>query len=167
MKRPLALVGTLAVTAGLLAGTAAAPSLVGASSHREAPAISTDPTADNTDLYAFVSPDKPNTVTIIANYIPLQDPAGGPNFFSFNDDVLYAIHIDNNGDGEDDITYEFRFKTGLRNPNSFLYNTGQVTSPDDPDWNTPQTYRVTRVEAGKHKNVGWDLTVPPNNVGIR
>ena len=167
MKRPLALVGTLAVTAGLLAGTMVAPTLAGASSHREAPGISTDPSADNTDVYAFVSPDKPDTVTLIANYIPMQDPAGGPNFNSFSDNVLYAINIDNVGDAEDHITYQFQFKTGLRNRNSFLYNTGQLTSPEDPDWNLPQTYRVTRVENGKSKAIGWDLTVPPVNVGKR
>ena len=167
MKRPLALVGTLAVTAGLLAGAMTAPALVGASSHREAPGISNDPSADNTDLYAFVSPDKPDTVTIIANYIPLQDPAGGPNFNSFNDNVLYEIHVDNVGHAEDHITYQFQFKTGLRNRDSFLYNTNQLTSPEDTDWNLPQTYRVTRVENGTSKNVGWDLTVPPVNVGAR
>src|SRR5437762_10977098 len=65
-----------------------------ASSHREAPLISQDPEADNTDLYAFVSPDRPDTVTIIANYIPLEEPAGGPNFNTFADDVLYAINIE-------------------------------------------------------------------------
>src|SRR5881396_4119064 len=85
-----------------------------ASSHREAPLISKDPQADNTDLYAFVSPDKPDTVTIIANYIPLEEPAGGPNFNAFGDDVLYSINIDNTGDGEDDIQYQFRFQTKLR-----------------------------------------------------
>ena len=69
------------------------------SSHREAPEISKDPVADSTDVYAFVSPDQPDTVTLIANYIPLQGPAGGPNFYEFGDDVLYEIHIDNNGDG--------------------------------------------------------------------
>ena len=69
------------------------------SSHREAPGISKDPVADSTDVYAFVSPDKPDTVTLIANYVPLQGPAGGPNFYEFGDDVLYEIHIDNNGDG--------------------------------------------------------------------
>ncbi len=79
------------------------------SSHREAPEISKDPVADNTDLYAFVSPDDPDTVTIIANYIPLQAPAGGPNFFEFGDDVLYEIHIDNDGDAQPDITYQFQF----------------------------------------------------------
>src|SRR5262245_8796279 len=82
-----------------------------ASSHREAPLISQDPTADNTDLYAFVSPDKPDTVTIIANYIPLEQPAGGPNFPAFDDSVLYEIHVDNDGDAKEDLTYQFRFTT--------------------------------------------------------
>jgi hypothetical protein len=70
------------------------------SSHREAPEISKDPVADSTDLYAFVSPDKSGTVTLIANYIPLEEPAGGPNFYEFGGDLLYNIHIDNTGDGE-------------------------------------------------------------------
>jgi len=82
-------------------------------SHREAPKISKDPVADNTDLYAFVSPDKPDTVTILANYIPLEEPAGGPNFNSFGDDVLYEIMVDNDGDGIEDVTYQFKFKTTL------------------------------------------------------
>src|SRR5215213_9759241 len=86
-----------------------------ASSHREAPLISNDPQADNTDVYAFVSPDRPDTVTMVANYVPLEEPAGGPNFASFGDDVLYALHIDNTGDGEEDVTYEFRFRTQVRN----------------------------------------------------
>ena len=90
------------------------------SSHREAPEISKDPVADSTDVYAFVSPDQPDTVTIIANYIPLEDPAGGPNFFEFGDDVLYRINIDNDGDGRPDVTYEFAFTTRTLNPNSFL-----------------------------------------------
>src|SRR6266404_5929218 len=111
-----------------------------ASSHREAPLISQDPEADNTDTYAFVSPDRPDTVTIVANYIPLEEPAGGPNFTAFGDDVLYAINIDNDGDGEEDIQYRFRFKTTIRNPNSFLYDTGPIASLNDPNWNMPQTY---------------------------
>ena len=73
------------------------------SSHREAPEISKDPVADSTDLYAFVSPDDPDTVTLIANYVPLEQPAGGPNFYEFGDDVLYEIHIDNNNDARADI----------------------------------------------------------------
>ncbi len=115
------------------------------SSHREAPEISKDPVADNTDTYAFVSPDKPDTVTIITNYVPLEDPPGGPNFFEFGDDVLYSIYIDNDGDGVPDIEYQFRFKTKLRNPDTFLYNTGPITSLDSPNWNRRQFYDVTRV----------------------
>ena len=98
------------------------------SSHREAPEISKDPVADSTDVYAFVSPDKPETVTLIANYVPLQEPAGGPNFYEFGNAVLYEIHIDNDGDGYADITYQFCFETKLQTPNSFLYNTGPITS---------------------------------------
>src|ERR1700730_414123 len=98
------------------------------SSHREAPEISKDPVADSTDLYAFVSPDDPDTVTLIANYIPLESPDGGPNFYEFGDDVLYEIHIDNNGDGEADISFQFRFKTVNNMPESFLYNEAQITS---------------------------------------
>src|SRR6478752_1864273 len=99
-----------------------------ASSHREAPLTAQDPVADNTDVYAFVSPDQPDTVTILANYIPLEEPAGGPNFFQFGDDVLYSINIDNDGDAEPDVTYEFRFTTQIQNPDTFLYNTGPITA---------------------------------------
>src|SRR5690349_24638193 len=115
------------------------------SSHREAPAIAKDPVADSTDLYAFVSPDAPGTVTLIANYIPLEGPDGGPNFFEFGDDVLYAIHVDNNGDGMPDVTYQFRFHTQVTNPNTFLYNTGPITSLTSPSWNRRQLYSVTRI----------------------
>ena len=92
-------------------GLIAIPSLVLASSHREAPLISQDPAADNTDLYAFVSPDRPDTVTIIANYIPLEEPAGGPNFSNFDPNVRYEIKVDNNGDGVADVTFRFKFST--------------------------------------------------------
>src|SRR5580693_2942012 len=122
------------------------------SSHREAPAIAKDPVADSTDLYAFVSPDAPGTVTLIANYIPLEGPDGGPNFFEFGDDVLYAIYVDNNGDAEPDVTYLFRFQTQIKNPNTFLYNFGQISTIDSPNWNRPQFYSVTRI-------VGDDRTV--------
>ena len=93
------------------------------SSHREAPAISKDPVADNTDTYAFVSPDDPGTVTIIANYLPLEAPFGGPNFFEFGSDVRYRINVDNNRDGEPDIVYEFAFETQVANPDSFRSGT--------------------------------------------
>ena len=117
-----------AVTAAAFVG-AAGPSGATASSHREAPLIGDDPAADNTDVYAFVSPDKPNTVTIIANYIPFEDPAGGPNYYRFDPTVLYELKIDNDGDAREDVAYQFRFKTQVTNPNTFLYNTGPITSP--------------------------------------
>ena len=116
------------------------------SSHREAPEISKDPVADNADTYAFVSPDNPSTVTIITNYVPLQAPPGGPNFFEFGDDVLYSIYIDNDGDALPEITYQFSFETQIGNPNTFLYNTGPISSLSDPNWNKRQFYRVTRIE---------------------
>jgi hypothetical protein len=135
------------------------------SSHREAPEISKDPVADNTDVYAFVSPDNPNMVTLIANYIPLEGPAGGPNFYEFGDDVLYQIHIDNNGDGVADITYQFLFQTTLQNPNTFLYNTGPIGSLDDPNWNKRQLYSVTRVKNGRQTVLAEALASPPCNIG--
>jgi hypothetical protein len=113
-------------------------------SHREAPGTSKDPVADNTDLYAFVSPDNQDTVTIISNFIPLEEPAGGPNFAGFGDDVLYEIAIDNNGDALPDITYRFRFKTTFHTPGVFLYNTGPISSLTDANWNIRQTYSVTK-----------------------
>jgi Domain of unknown function (DUF4331) len=135
------------------------------SSHREAPEISKDPVADSTDVYAFVSPDNPGTVTLIANYIPLQGPAGGPNFYEFGDDVLYEIHIDNNGDGYADISYQFRFQTQLQNTATFLYNTGPILSLDSPNWNSRQSYTVTRVQNGRSQVLGTDLACPPCNIG--
>lgn len=136
------------------------------SSHREAPEISKDPVADNTDTYVFVSPDQPDTVTIIANYIPLEEPDGGPNFYEFGDDVVYEIHIDNDGDGKADITYRFRFNTQVRNPNTFLYNTGTITSLSDPHWNRPQFYSVIKVdEKGNQTTLATGLACPPCNIG--
>ena len=137
------------------------------SSHREAPEISKDPVADSTDLYAFVSPDAPSTVTIIANYIPLETPDGGPNFFEFGDDVLYAIHIDNDGDGKADVTYEFRFATGSPAAASsfFLYNTGPITSLPSNTWSRPQTFSLAEVRNGISTVLGANLLVPPCNIG--
>jgi hypothetical protein len=131
------------------------------SSHREAPEISKDPVADSTDVYAFVSPDQPNTVTLIANYIPLQSPAGGPNFYEFGDDVLYEIHIDNNGDGQADISYQFRFTTTVADPGTFLYNVGPIESLTSPNWNRRQTYSVSR----NGSQLGSGLACPPCNIG--
>ena len=133
-----------------------------ASSHREAPLISDDPAADNVDVYAFVSPDRPNTVTLIATYIPFEDPAGGPNYYTFDPTVLYSINVDNNGDAKEDVAYQFRFTKNIANPNSFLYNTGQLTSLTDPDLNIRQTYSVA-LDAVQLDGLGSNVPVPPEH----
>jgi hypothetical protein len=139
------------------------------SSHREAPAISKDPVADNTDLYAFVSPDDDSKVTILANYIPLEEPAGGPNFFLFGDDVLYEIKIDHDGDSKEEIVYQFRFKTEIGNPETFLYNTGPIDSLTSSAWNVRQVFSVTRLRkrSPRKKVLGEGLISPPANIGPR
>src|SRR5215213_3274935 len=128
------IVALLAVAAGALAlaltvaARGSGPQAAEASSHREAPLISQDPVADNTDVYAFRSPDRPDTVTLIADFIPFEAPYGGPNFFRFGDDVRYLVNIDNDGDARADIVYEWRFQSHRKYQNTFLYNIGQVTS---------------------------------------
>lgn len=159
-----AAIGALLITATSISG-------VFASSHREAPLIAGDPAADNTDLYAFVSRDDPTKLTIIANYIPLQQSAGGPNFHPFDDDVRYQIHIDNTGDAKDDVTYTFRFKTkaasGKNGISSFLYNSLPITSVDDPSWLVPQEYSVERETGSGSVTLGDGLRTVPANVGPR
>jgi hypothetical protein len=142
------------------------------SSHREAPSISKDPVADNTDVYAFRTPG--DTVTFIACYLPSQSPAGGPNFYEFGDDVLYEINIDNDSDAKENVLFQFRFKTVNTNPNTFLYNTGPIATLDDPNWNRRQTYTVTHVgctggKRGRRRStvLGRGLATPPVNVGPR
>ena len=161
-----------AVGAALLAvgGAGLAPLQAVASSHREAPLISGQPQYDNTDVYAFVSPDKPDTTTLVANFLPFQEPAGGPNFYKFAQDARYDINVDSDGDARPDLTFRFVFRDRLRNGNTFLYNTGPVTSLDDPDLNFRQTYdlSVTRLVHGKAKATTWlarNAPVAPSNVG--
>src|SRR6266566_9620600 len=152
MKKVLLLLlaaGAVAVFA-LVRGPA--PQASQASSHREAPLISDDPTADNTDLYAFRSPDKPDTVTIISNWIPGEDPAAGPNWYTFSPSARYDIYADMNGDGKPDITWRFQFKNGA--PVAFLQN-------------TQQSYTVTKIVKGKSSVVGSGLLTPPDNIGPR
>lgn len=140
-----------------------------ASSHREAPLITEDPTMDNTDVYVFRSPDAPNTVTIIANYIPLEEPGNGPNFYNFSTAGVYEIHIDNNGDAKEDITYQFQFRNDLRNANTFLYNTGPVLTLDSANLNFRQFYTVNRIagarRTGAMTNLGGQFQVAPANIG--
>jgi hypothetical protein len=156
-------VSTVALGVGLFAGLGPSPG--SASSHREAPLVSADPQIDSTDLYAFVSPDKTNTVTIISNWIPFEEPAGGPNFYSFSPDTYYDINVDNDGDAMPDIIYRWIFTNHNRNTDSFLYNTGQVTSLDDTDLNFYQTYDLIRINSAGSKTLLNDALVAPSNVG--
>jgi Domain of unknown function (DUF4331) len=149
-----------AVAAGLVLAAAIAavavrgggPQTATASSHREAPLISQDPTADNTDLYAFVSPDKPDTATLVANWIPGEDPAAGPNYYTFSPTARYDIYVDKNGDGKPDLTYRFRFKN---QPSQLFLG------------NTQQTYTVTKTVGNRESVVGDGLLTPPDNIGPR
>lgn len=161
MKRrsPLWVIGLAVV---LVFGSAL-PSM--ASSHREAPLIAEDPVADVTDVYAFRSPDATDTVTLIANYLPFEEPAGGPNFYRFGDSVLYEFHVYNNRNHTEDITYQFKFRTTILNKKTFLYNTGPIESLSDPDYNVRQTYTVTRVRKGQKEVLARNVPTPPNNVG--
>ena len=159
----LGIIALLTIAAVLLV----IPLGISASSHREAPLISADPQADTTDLFAFVSSDKSETATLIMAVNPFEEPAGGPNFNSFGDDVLYAFNVDNNGDAVEDISYQFSFKTTVQNPSTFLYNVGAVTALDDPDLNVRQTYTVTRVQGGTSTVLGQNLPVAPVNVGAK
>jgi Domain of unknown function (DUF4331) len=155
MRKLALLLLAASATAALLAALASeggSPAAATASSHREAPLISEDPSADNTDTYAFRSPDRPDTVTIISNWIPGEDPAAGPMWYTFSQSARYLIHVDKNGDGKPDVTWRFRFKN--REPVAFLQN-------------TQQEYTVTRVEGNSSRVVGTGLLTPPNNIGPR
>lgn len=162
--RALGVVASLAVAAGAFA---LAPLEGLTSSHREAPLVSADPQIDTTDVWAFVSEDRPDTVTVVASWLPFQEPAGGPNFYSWADGAKYSINIDNDHDARPDLVYEWVFSDHYRNPNTFLYNTGQVTSLTDADLNFYQTYDLARVnkDTGKSKVLVNDAIAAPSNVG--
>jgi len=173
LKKAITNATCLGLSAALLAATGAIytnPSSTEASSHREAPLISQDAFADTTDVYAFVSPDRQDSVTIIGNWIPFESPDGGPNYYKFADDVLYELHVDNVGDGKAHISYQFQFKTTTKNPLTFLYNTGPVTSLNDSDLNVQTVYSVTEVTrpngGAESKTVLFsNKQVPPVNIG--
>ena len=161
------------ISAAVLAALAAALGAVAigaGSSHREAPLTALDPTADNTDVYAYVANDAQDKVTLVSNWVPFEDPAGGPNFYRFDDRAHYYINVDNTGDGKPDIRYLFQFATRTRDPNSFLYAKPPVDSIDSPNLNVQQTYSVTRETWNGDKMTGSDMIadnvpVAPNNVG--
>jgi hypothetical protein len=150
---------------GLGIFTSLGPATGFASSHREAPLVSQDPAVDSTDLYAFVSPDKPDTVTLISNWIPFESPSGGPNFFKFEDGVHYDVNIDNNGDAKPDIVYRWTFASHYRNPKTFLYNLGPVNKLTDANLNFFQTYDLDAITASGTKSLLKDAIVAPSNVG--
>jgi len=128
----------------LAAGAAGlGPGGASASSHREAPLIAADPAVDNTDVYAFVSRDRPGYVTFVANFIPFEEPNGGPNFYPFATDAVYKINIDNNGDAKPDVVYRWKFHNiDKRGGSTFLYNNGPVTSINDSNLLFRQTYTL-------------------------
>lgn len=157
--------GTTLLTAGL-AGLV--PGMAGASSHREAPLIAADPPVDNTDVYAFVSPDRPDTTTIVANWYPFEEPNGGPTFYPWATDARYDINIDNDGDAEADLTYRFTFWTeDRRGKSTFLYNNGPVTSLDDENLLFRQFFKLELVEnwRGGGRTLIRSGKVAPSSVG--
>jgi hypothetical protein len=157
---PLVVLATLAV--------AFSPALVGASSHREAPLIAADPTVDSTDLYAFVSPDAPTTVTLISNWIPFEEPGGGPNFYHFDDNATYYIKVDSDGDAIEDVTYAWTFHTKIKSGTTFLYNTFPVTTTNSPNLNYTQYYTVTeKVGSAAPTVLFGNKQMVPDNIGPR
>ncbi|HEY0426465.1 MAG TPA: DUF4331 domain-containing protein [Pyrinomonadaceae bacterium] len=175
MKNLVKKIGKGAAALALAFSMSAMPTL--ASSHAEAPLISMDRFADNTDVYAFRSSEagRDGFVTLLSNFIPEQDPSAGPQFFRFDDTVLYEIKIDNTGDGLEDITYQFQFTTQYNNTNTVLgMNTlnqdGAITSLSDIDYNMPQTYTVRRIDRQSGRRgriIAAGLKMPPSNIGPR
>jgi hypothetical protein len=165
-NRVLATAISIAAVLGL-ATTALAPRGSEASSHREAPLVAADPQVDNTDVYAFVSPDDPDKVSLISNWIPFQEPAGGPNFYAWGArGVRYDINIDNDHDRRADIRYRWTFRNHRRTGNTFLYNTGPVTSLTDPDLNFFQTYDLRKIVVGRSDRLLVDNAIAvPSHVG--
>ena len=171
-KRQLLLILFALAISAVALGIVGASKPADASSHREAPFIGGDPEADATDVYAFRSPDRPDTVTLVANYVPLEVAAAGPNFYKFGEDVLYEINVDNDGDARDDLSFQFRFNDRINNGNTFLYNTGPITSLNDPNLNQEQFYSVSMLKGSDHDNslrqgqvIDKNLQVAPANVG--
>jgi hypothetical protein len=150
----------------LTAGSGLAPHVATASSHREAPLTAADPKVDNTDVYAFVSPDDQDSVTLIANWLPFQEPNGGPNFYAFQTNANYDIDVDSNGDAKPDVTYRWTFTdVDNRGGDTFLYNNGVVSNLDDPTLLFKQTYTLTQIKAGESTVLVEGGTAAPSDVG--
>jgi hypothetical protein len=168
MIRQTSIAAALTVAGGITM-SALGPGVASASSHREAPAIAEDQFADNTDVYTFISPENPDNLVIVANYVPLLFPASGPNFYKFSDNVAYDLHVDNDGDAKDDYIVRYLFKTSIQNGDTFLYNVGTVASLDDPNLNVRQNYDVILVdkESGRQDVLAANVPVAPWHVGDR
>lgn len=139
-----------------------------ASSHREAPLISQDQFADNTDTYAFISPRNPSNIVLAASWIPFEGPEGGPNYFEWGNGVVYNIHVDNNGDAKADYTYQLTSRTEVVDPTTFLYNVGALNRPTDPDWNRRQYVTVKEIrEDGSEITLVDDQLTTPVNIGSK
>jgi hypothetical protein len=139
-----------------------------ASSHREAPLISKDAFADNTDTYVWIPQGITDRIVFAASYIPFEGPEGGPNYWEWDNNVEYVIHIDNDGDAVADINYRLTSSSTVSNPNTFLYNVGPITATNDPDWNAPQRVTIVEEEVGVGNTTIVDnqLTAP-NNIGTK
>jgi hypothetical protein len=165
MRTSRSLLATSALLLGALGSTFVGAGPASASSHREAPGVAGTPRLDTTDVHAFHSPDKPGSVTLLANWLPFSEPAGGPNFYTFEDGAWYDIAVDTNGDSKPNIVYRWVFKTRTKNPGTFLYNTNQVTSLTDPDLNVVQTYDLQVFKDNKWTTLKRNLIAAPSNVG--
>ncbi|WP_439659356.1 DUF4331 domain-containing protein [Lentzea sp. HUAS TT2] len=155
-----------AIAAAVVAVAAAIPAAQ-ASSHREAPLIAADPAVDNTDVYAFTSPEKPDTVTLVANWFGLQEPNGGPNYYPWATDARYDLNIDSDGDAVPDKTFRFTFSTDDRRgkANTFLYNNGPVTSINDENLLFRQNYTLELIEPGRTTQLVKGGRAAPSNTG--
>ena len=164
--RRAATLGTAALAVLALGGPAAL-----GSSHREAPLISQDPMADLNDVYAWVDKQNTNKINLVMTAVPLEEAGDAPNYYGFGENVRYDLNVDNSGDSRVDITYRFTFTNHVRNGETFLYNTGPVTSLTDPDLNQYQTYNLVRIAWNANGTVKSqtpvrsNTPVVPNNVG--
>ncbi|MCH9686730.1 MAG: DUF4331 domain-containing protein [Deltaproteobacteria bacterium] len=154
------------------AAFAALPQTASASSHREAPSIAEDQYADNTDVYSFISPSNPDNLVMVANFVPLLIPSSGPNFYRFSDNVRYEILIDTDGDAHADTLYHWVFHTTTDNGQTFLYNTGPITSLADGTLNVRQSYDLYKATIQPNgqkivEKVVENAPVAPWNVGSR
>ncbi len=139
-----------------------------ASSHREAPAISKDPFADNTDVYAFISPESMDNVVLVSNWIPFEGPEGGPNYYEWDPSALYDIYVDTDGDASPNVTYTLSSRVETVNGETFLYNTAPIENIDSASWNRPQFITVTETtEAGVVTNLVANQRTAPVNIGSK